>query len=76
MRHGLRDVQAARQRGMFGVDKLERLVFDIANELLRCARKAEIEENVHLTRIASELLEYVDAQGSDWEIGHATDKTK
>lgn len=73
MRHGLRDVKAARQRSLFGVDKLERLLFDVCTELVRHHDKLGVDPNPHMMRIRAELLEYADRQRSDFELGEVSD---
>lgn len=63
-RCGPGDVRRLRQRQMFGVDGLERLVFDIAAQVVRLSLGSP--DNVHVRRLKDALIEYEDKQGSEW----------
>lgn len=65
-RRSIRDAAADRQREMFGVDKLERHLFDVMNEVLRMALKVGLTENAHLERLREAVLAYEDSQRSEW----------
>jgi len=78
MRKGPRDVLAARQRTLFGADKLERLCADMAAELVlleslvktlmyKDAEHTDVSrETHHLERVKQWLLEYEDMQTAEW----------
>lgn len=77
MRKGPRDVLAARQRTLFGADKLERLCADMAAELVVLHTLVSTltysenptdvsRETHHLDRVKQWLLEYEDTQKAEW----------
>lgn len=67
-RRSTRDAAADRQRSLFGVDKLERHLFDVMNEVLRLALKVGMTDNAHLERLREAVLEYEETQRSDWNV--------
>jgi len=77
MRTGPGDVAARRQRVLFGVDGLERLVADAVSEIVRNsnADKAlagvdpELGDSPHMVRMKAWLVEYEQRQGSEWNTG-------
>lgn len=77
MRKGPGDVAAKRQRVLFGVDGLERLLADVASELVRNsnADKAlaglplDEGDSPHMVRVKAWLLEYEQRQRSEWNTG-------
>lgn len=74
MRRGPNDVYGARQRTLFGVDRLERLVADMVSEVLRLiaerdARLGVSHETAHTQRMKSWLIQYIELQRSDFELG-------
>jgi len=81
MRNGPRDVQARRQRALFGVDRLERHVADLTVELLRLVQGSSVEHDVsretaHVKRLRSWLELYTEFQRSDFELSGLEDKTE
>jgi len=75
MRRSQRDVLVDRQRTLFGVDRLERMVADMGVELLRmhtqCVALGVSREthSAHIERIKAWLLLYTEIQRSDFELG-------
>lgn len=51
---------------MFGVDKLERHLFDVISTVLRLALKAQLTDSAHLERLREAVLEYEETQRSEW----------
>lgn len=75
MRRGPNDVYGARQRTLFGVDRLERLVADMVSEMLcliaeRDTRLGVSRETAHTQRMKSWLIQYIELQRSDFELGN------
>jgi len=77
MRRSIRDVAADRQRTLFGVDRLERVVGDISAELVRAHQRLDelcvdrdpqfvSRETHHLERVKTWLLQYEEAQKAEW----------
>ncbi len=61
---------AARQRRLFGIDGTERRQADIITILLRLVQGTRVTEgDPHLARLKCFLLEYTEAQRSDFELG-------
>jgi len=77
MRRSIRDAAAERQRELFGVDKLERLIGDMASELVRVIQRVDglcvhldtefsARETAHLERVKAWLLAYEEQQKAEW----------
>lgn len=78
MRKGPGDVNARRQRALFGVDRLERHVADITVELLRLLSGSSdgnsvSRETAHVKRLRSWLELYTEFQRSDFELDGVTE---
>jgi len=80
MRRSARDAAADRQRELFGVDKLERLVGDVISEVVRLVLRVDglcvhldtefsARETAHLERLKAWLLAYEEQQSSEWNMG-------
>lgn len=81
MRNGPREVQAKRQRVLFGVDRLERHVADLTVELLRLVQGSSVphdvsRETTHVKRLKSWLELYTELQRSDFELDGGDEKTE
>lgn len=60
----------ARQRRLFGVDETERRHADLITLVVRLASGTKVTEgDVHLARLKVWLLDYTDAQRSEFELG-------
>lgn len=73
MRRSLQDVRAGRQRVLFGVDKLEMLVADLAVELLRLVSVVgagnDGVETAHMKRLREHILWLAENSDSQFELG-------
>jgi len=73
----MRDVAADRQRTLFGVDRLERVVGDLCSEVVRLTQLCDTlcahndtefvsRETHHLERVKTWLLQYEEQQKAEW----------
>jgi len=73
----MRDVAADRQRTLFGVDRLERVVADMCSEVVRAHQRCDelcvdrdpqfvSRETHHLERVKTWLLQYEEQQKAEW----------
>lgn len=77
-RHGPRENMLSRQRTLIGVDMLERQVADLTDCLFRIVSELAIHngvsretllDTIHYTRAQGWLLQYIERQRSDYEMG-------
>lgn len=73
MRKSIQDVRAGRQKVLFGVDKLEMLVADLAVELLRLVHVVgagnNVVETAHMKRLREHILWLAENSDSQFELG-------
>lgn len=77
-RRSLREVALERQRTLFGVDRMERVLGDVIVELIRVSQQCEtldvsretpLPNSVHMLRLKGWLVQYTEMQRSEFELG-------
>lgn len=80
MRFGKRDQVLSRQRTLFGVDALERQVADLTDVIFRLldlpqdVSRETLRNTVHTYRARGWMIQYVERQRSDYELGGSDGK--
>lgn len=74
MRRSMRDAGATRQKVLFGIDKLELLVADLAVELLRLIQRGSptvqhTDDTFHVKRLKEHVLWVSENSDSSFELG-------